>query len=83
MPGAAGRSIGLPSRIKEKLVRQKRECKVPNGSLLMNDWTKPSDKPSLPATRYRLFKTFAVAKHPQFDVGTFIGRLYVITDPGN
>ena len=73
MPGAAGRSIGLPSRIKEKLVRQKRECKVPNGSLPMSDWTKPSDKPSLPVTPYRLFNTFVVAKRPQFDAGTFIG----------
>ena len=39
----------------------------------MSDWTKPSDKLSLPATRYRLFKTFVVAKRPQFDAGTFIG----------
>jgi hypothetical protein len=74
MPGAAGQSIGVQSRIKEKLVRQERERNVRNGSLPMSAWTKPSDKPSLPATRYRLFKTFAVAKRrPKFGAGTFIG----------
>jgi hypothetical protein len=39
----------------------------------MSDWTKPSDKPSPPVTRYRLFKLFVVAKRPRFDAGTFIG----------
>ena len=45
---------------------------VPNGSLPMSDWTKPSGKPSLPVTRYRLFKTFVAAKGPPFDAGTFL-----------
>jgi hypothetical protein len=35
----------------------------------MNDSTKPSDRPSLPATRYRSFKMFAVNSCIGFDAG--------------
>ena len=49
----------------------------------MNDSTKPSDRPSLPVTRYRLFKTFAVASCIRFDAGTFIGQSRVVVQFGN
>jgi hypothetical protein len=73
MSGATGRSLSVELRIKEKLVQRNRECKVRNGNLQMNDSTKPSDKPSLPVTRYRLFKMFAVTSCIRFDGGIFIG----------
>ena len=72
MSGATGQSSSL-LRIEEKLVQRNRACKVRNGNLQMNDSTKPSDRPSLPATRYRSFKMFAVNSGIGFDAGTFIG----------
>src|SRR5882757_1422335 len=48
-------------RIKEKHAQRNRGCKIRSGNLQMNGSTKPSDTPSLPATRYRLLKMFAEA----------------------
>jgi hypothetical protein len=62
MSGATGQLSSVRSRIKEKHVQRNRERKVRNGTLQMNDSTKPSDKPSLPVMRYRSFKMLAVAK---------------------
>jgi hypothetical protein len=45
--------------------------------LQMNCSTKPSDRPFLPATRYRSFKMFAAASCARFDARIFIGKLRV------
>ena len=75
MSEATGQLLSVELRINGKLVQRNRERKVQNGSSRMNDSTKPSDKPSLPVTRYRLFKTFAVASCIRFDAATFIRRI--------
>ena len=59
MSGTIGELLGVPQRIKAKLVQQESECGVRNGKLQTNNWTRPSGKPSPPATRHRLFKPFA------------------------
>lgn len=61
MSGATGQVSSAQSRIKSKHVQRNRECKVRTVTLEMNVSTKPSDKPSLPVTRYRSFKMFAAA----------------------
>jgi hypothetical protein len=47
----------------------------------MNDSTKRSDRPSLPVTRYRLLKIFAVTSCIRFDAGTSIGKLPLVAHP--
>jgi len=70
MPDATGRLSSVRLRVKENDVQPNR--KLRNGILQMNCSTKPSDKPSLPATRYRSFKMFAAASCARFDKN-FIG----------
>ena len=73
MSGATAQLLGVSSRIREKLVQRNRARRVRNGNLQMNVSTKPSDKPSLPVMRYRLFKVVVVASCIRSDAGPFIG----------
>jgi len=56
MTGATGQLLSVKSRLKRNLVQRDQERKVRNGSVQMTNSTTLSGKPSLPATRYRLFK---------------------------
>jgi hypothetical protein len=62
----------------KKLAQRDRECNLQSGNLQMNDSTKPSDKPSLPVTRYRSFKNLAVTDCIRFEAGTCS-----VAQPGN
>ena len=59
MTGATSQLLSVKSRLKRNLVQRDQERKVQNGNVQMTNSTTLSGKPSLPATRYRLFKVFA------------------------
>ena len=59
MTGATGQLRSVKSRLKRNLVQRDQERKVRNGNVQMTNSTTLLGKPSLPATRYRLFKVFA------------------------
>jgi len=59
MTGATGQLLSVKSRLKRNLVQRDQERKVRNGNVQITNSTTLSGKPSLPATRYRLFKVFA------------------------
>ena len=74
MNDRSDRSVArVKSRLKRNLVQRDQERKVQNGNVQMTNSTTLSGKPSLPATRYRLFKPFAVADRISFGAGIFIG----------
>ena len=59
MTGAIGQLRRVKSRLKRSLVQRDQERKVRNGNVQMTNSTTLSGRPSLPATRCRLFKVFA------------------------
>jgi hypothetical protein len=85
MTGPAGQFQNVESRFKRNFDRHDREPRMRNGNVSMTNSTTPSRKPSLPVTRYRLFKSFIAIKSSRPDllpgqlnanlVGTTIERL--------
>ena len=53
-------------KAQRSLVQRDQERKVRNGNVQMTNSTTLSGRPSLPATRRRLFKAFAAANLPRF-----------------
>jgi len=70
MTGATGQLRSVKSRLKRNLVQRDQERKVRNGNVQMTNSTTLSGRPSLPVTRYRLFKSFAAAKGLRPDLFT-------------
>ena len=68
MTGTAGQFPSVKSRFQRTHDQQDRERRMRNGNASMTNSTTLSDKPSLPVTRYRLFKSFAAAKGSGPDV---------------
>ena len=62
MTGTTGQFLGAKSRFKRNLDQPDQERKMRNGNVSMINSTTLSGKPSLPVTRYRLFKSFAAVK---------------------
>jgi hypothetical protein len=78
MSEATGPLLKVKLRIKKELAQRDRECNPQSGNLQMNGSTRPSDKPSLPVTRYRSFKNLAVTDCIRFEAGTCS-----VAQPGN
>jgi hypothetical protein len=75
MTGATGQLLSVKSRLKRNLVQRDQERKVQNGNVQMTNSTTLSGKPSLPATRYRLFKVFAAkGSRPKLFAGLIARR---------
>jgi hypothetical protein len=74
MTGAIVQLLSVKSRLKRNLVQRDQERKVQNGNVQMTNSTTLSGRPSLPVTRYRLFKVFAAkGSRPEL----FAGQLRV------
>jgi hypothetical protein len=70
MAGTAGQFLSVESRFKRTLDQRDQERKMRNANVSMTNSTTLSGKPSLPVTRYRLFKSFAAAKGLRPDLFT-------------
>ena len=68
MTGTTGQLLGVTSSFKRNLDQQDQERKMRNGNVSMINSTTLSGKPSLPVTRYRLFKSVAAIKGSKPDL---------------
>jgi hypothetical protein len=86
MTGTSGQLLSVKSRFKRTLDQQDQERKMRNGNVSMINSTTLSGKPSLPVTRYRLFKSLATAKGSGQDLsrdsrGFRPGKAGILTKP--